>query len=66
MAYEIRVNGRTVAIHERQRDALAEVKQMVARDPDTQAEIINTLTGKPAAPAASAEDREDYATKVGF
>lgn len=66
MPYEIRVNGRVVAIHLRQRDALAEVKDLVARDPDVQAEIINTLTGKPAAPAASTDEREDFAQKVGF
>lgn len=66
MPYEVRVNGRAVAIHERQRDALAEVKELVARDPDAQTEIINTLTGQPAAPGASAEEREDYARKVGF
>lgn len=66
MAYEVRVNGRAVAIHERQRDALAEVKELVERDPDIQAEIVNTVTGKPAAPAASVEEREDFAKKVGF
>lgn len=66
MPYEVRVNGRAVAVHERQRDALAEVKGLIARDPDVQAEIINTVTGNPAAPAASVEEREDLARKVGF
>jgi hypothetical protein len=66
MPYEVRVNGTVIAVHERQRDALAQVKELVARDPDVAVEIIDTATGRAAAPAASVEERQDFARKVGF
>lgn len=66
MPYEVRLNGTVVAVHERQRDALAQVKEIIARDPDVAAEIIDAATGRPAAPAASVADRQDFARKVGF
>lgn len=66
MPYEVRVNGTVVAVHERQRDALAQVKELVERDPDVAAEIIDAATGQPAAPAASVAERRDFAKKIGF
>jgi hypothetical protein len=66
MAYEVRVKGATVAVHERQRDALAQVRALVRDDPDCGAEIIDTATGQPAAPAASKQERDEFAKKVGF
>jgi len=66
MAYEVRVNGKTLAVHERQRDAAAQVRELVRADPDCGAEIINTATAQPAAPAASKQERDEYARKVGF
>ena len=66
MAYEVRANGKPVAVHERQRDALAQVRELVRDNPDLEAEIIDTATGQSATPAASKLEREDYARKVGF
>jgi hypothetical protein len=66
MPYEVRVNGRTVAIHERQRDALAHVKQLVEGDASLETEIVNSETGKAAAPGATREDRENLAKKIGY
>lgn len=66
MPYEVRVGGKAIAVHETQRDAMAQVKDLLAGDADTQAEIIDTATGQPAAPASSTAEREDFARKVGF
>jgi hypothetical protein len=65
MPYEVREKGQMLAVYERQRDALEHVRTLIARNPDSDAEIVDG-SGKPAEPGATKEDREHYATKVGF
>jgi hypothetical protein len=66
MTYEVRARGQVIAVYERQRDALARVRELVRQDPDLEPEIVDAGTGKPAEPAATQADREDLAKKIGF
>ena len=66
MPYEVRVNGRTVAVHEKQPEAEAHVRELVRADANLEPEIFNTETSRPAEPAATVEGREDLAKKIGY
>jgi len=66
MPYEVRVNGRTVAVHEKQPEAEAHVRELVRADANLEPEILDTETGRPAEPAATVEGREDLAKKIGY
>jgi hypothetical protein len=65
MLYEVRERGLVVATYDRQSEALEHVKHLLARNPDSDAEIV-TGSGAPAEPGATKQDREHYASKVGF
>lgn len=65
MLYEVRERGQVIATYDRQRDALEHVKHLLAANPDSDAEIV-TGSGTPAEPGATRQDREHYATEVGF
>ena len=47
-------------------EAVTGARELIRVQPDSDAEIWDTTTGKPAAPAASKAWREDLARKVGF
>jgi hypothetical protein len=49
-----------------QEEAVAGARDLMRTQPDSDPEIWDTTTGKPAAPAASKAWREDLARKVGF
>jgi hypothetical protein len=66
MAYELRANGRTAQTFDTEDAAVAGARELIRTQPDSDPEIWDTTTGKPAAPAASKSWREDPARKVGF
>lgn len=66
MAYELRLDGRTITRCDTEQEALALVRQALAADPDHEPEVIDLATGKPVAPGASHPDRDDLANKVGY
>ena len=66
MAYELRARGHTVQTFDTEDEAVAGALELMRTQPDSDPEIRDTTTGKPAAPAASKAWREDLARKVGF
>ncbi|OYV39162.1 MAG: hypothetical protein B7Z80_08005 [Rhodospirillales bacterium 20-64-7] len=66
MAYELRIAGQASECFDRAEDAQARARDLLRQDADTRVEIFDLNTGRPYAPAASAEDGEDMARKVGF
>jgi hypothetical protein len=66
MPYELREKGRTVQTFDTEAEAVDGARKLVRTQPDSDPEICDTTTGKPAAPAASKAWREDRARKVGF
>lgn len=66
MAYELRVAGQSTARFDTPEQAEACARDMLLKDADSVIEIIDLSTGRPYAPAASAEDRESLARNVGF
>ncbi len=66
MPYELRAKGRTVQTFGTEDEAVAGARELIRTQPDSDPEIWDTTTGKPAAPAASKAWREDLARKVGF
>lgn len=66
MRYEVRVDGASIGVFETAEDALACVRQALARDPDHEPEIIDMTTGRAYEPAATAPERDDLANKVGY
>ncbi len=64
MAYELRINGKRVAEHERAEEAVEAVEAARAAlqtRPECEPEIFDTTTGKPLEPAASVGWREHLA-----
>jgi hypothetical protein len=66
MPYELREKGRAVQTFDTEDEAVAGARELIRTQPDSDPEIWDTTTGKPAAPAASKAWREDLARKVGF
>jgi hypothetical protein len=66
MPYELRAKGRAVQTFDTEDEAVAGARELIRTQPDSDPEIWDTTTGKPAAPAASKAWREDLARKVGF
>ena len=66
MPYELRAKGRTVQTFDTEDEAVAGARELIRTQPDSDPEIWDTTTGKPAAPAASKAWREDLARKIGF
>ena len=46
MSYELRNNGRSLGTFDRPEDALAQVRVMMKRDPDSEPEVLDTHTGR--------------------
>lgn len=66
MPYELRAKGRLVQTFDTEEEAVAGAREILLTQPDSELEIWDMTTGKPAAPAASKEWRDDLARKVGF
>jgi hypothetical protein len=66
MPFEVRIRGQTTHVCESQQEAAEHARHAVKADPDGHAEILDSTTGRSAAPAASQHSREDLAKKVGY
>jgi hypothetical protein len=66
MAYELRISGRAASRYETPEEAELRARAIMADNADSAIEIFDLSTGKPYAPAASAEDRETLSRKIGF
>lgn len=66
MRFELRINGRTCGRFASQDEATAHARDLLRETPDLEPEIIDTATDRGAAPAASEQDREELAKKVGY
>jgi hypothetical protein len=66
MPYELRVPGAPPQRFETEQDAVEAAKQLLQGDLDAEPEIIDLATGKPAAPGASRNWREELKNRVGF
>jgi hypothetical protein len=64
MPYELRAKGRAVQTFDTEDEAAAGARELILTQPDSDPEIWDTTTGKPAAPAASKAWREDLSRKV--
>ena len=65
MGYEVRSNGQNLGTFDRSEDALDRVRTMSKRDPDCEPEILDTHTGQPFMLAATADWRDELASKIG-
>jgi hypothetical protein len=61
MAYEVRIDGKTVAVHDRSEEAIDQVRASLQDRPECEPEIFDTTTGKVFEPAASVGWREHLA-----
>jgi hypothetical protein len=66
MPFEVRIRGKTACVCESQEEAVEHAREAMKADPDCHAEILDSATGRSAAPAASRRSREDLAKKVGY
>ena len=66
MPYELRTNGRPAGRFETSDEAERQAREMMRQNADNVVEIIDLTSGQPYAPAASVEDREALARKIGF
>jgi hypothetical protein len=66
MSYELRKDGRVAGRFETSKEAEAHAREMLRENADSVIEVIDLTTGRPYGPAASAEDREAMARKIGF
>lgn len=66
MAYELRIAGTPRERFETEQDAVAAAKRLLQDDPNADPEIIDLSTGRPAAPGASRNWREELRNRVGF
>jgi hypothetical protein len=66
MSYELRMNGRVCGRFETSDEAELHARTLMRQSADNNVEIIDLSSGRPYAPAAGAEDRDDLARKIGF
>jgi hypothetical protein len=66
MPYELRMNGRACGRFETSDEAERQARTLLRENADNNIEIIDLVSGQPYAPAASAEDRDALAKKIGF
>ena len=66
MTYELRVRGRVERRYDTPEQAEARAREIIEDNADCVVEIFDLSTGRPYAPAASAEDREALSRKIGF
>lgn len=64
MPYELRIKGGPSRTFDTEEEAVARAREVVQAHPDAELEILDTTTGKPAAPAANKEWREEITRKV--
>ncbi len=61
MAYELRIDGKTTAVHERAEEAVEAARAALQSRPECEPEIFDTTTDKPFESAASVGWREHLA-----
>jgi len=66
MGYEVRIDRQFVASYPSSEEAVARVRFELRAKPDCEPEILDTMTGKPFAPASSRGWREQLANEVGY
>lgn len=66
MPFMLRINGRDCGTFPTEEAANARAREAIRETPNLEPEIIDTATGRPAAPAASQERRDDLANKIGY
>lgn len=66
MPYELRLQGQAPVMFQTEAEAMLAVRHAVQANPDLVPEVFDTSTGRPCAPGASKEAREDYRKQVGF
>jgi len=66
MTYELRIHGRTEHQYETPEEAEMRARALLADNADCEIEIFDLSTGRPYAPAASAQDRETMSREIGF
>jgi hypothetical protein len=66
MAYELRIPGQPPASFDTEAAAIAAARGCLADNPDAEPEVIDLATGKPCAPGASKEWRDELSKRVGF
>lgn len=66
MPFQLRHAGRDPVTFETEPEAVAAARQLILDDPDAEPDIIDIATGKPGAPGATKEWREELTKRVGF
>jgi hypothetical protein len=66
MAYELRIRGQAERRYDTAEQAEARAREIMEGNADCVVEIFDLSTGRPYAPAASAEDRDSLSRKIGF
>jgi hypothetical protein len=66
MAYELRVSGHKPEQYDAVEEAEKRVRTLIRDNADLQVDVIDLITGRPYAPAATEADRARLAGKVGF
>jgi len=66
MPYELRTESTLAEQFDTEQEAVAAAKMLLQADPNAEPEIIDLSTGKPAAPGASRNWREELKSRVGF
>ncbi len=62
--YELRINGRPVAIYSEEAEALSRVRLLTNIDVDCEIEVIDTRTGRAFEVAASVRWRDELAARM--
>ncbi len=66
MAYELRVGSVARESFPTEEEAIAAVRALILAEPDAEPEVFDLATGRPCAPGASRNWREELAKRVGF
>jgi hypothetical protein len=67
MAYEVRINRKTIGTYATTEEAMERVREATKNGPtDCEVEMIDTETGHAAEPGSSINWREELANKIGF
>ena len=66
MPYELRLPGAPRAQFETEKEAVDAAKRALQDDPNSEPEVIDLATGKPASPGASQNWREELKHKIGY
>lgn len=66
MRYEVRVDGSSLGVFATAEEALDCVRRALEQNPNHEPEIIDMTTGKAYEPAASVDERDELADKIGY